>query len=153
MANPAVPETETPTEESQDEISSAQPSEAPARTELDVAKSEGVLRPLETVPGLVAHAVGTLVGGASLGAGWAVGRAEEKLGRRQVTDSAAFKMGFRTWLYANGIWPTILCESGPYGNDFGPLPSDPEVRQRMLRATPLIVSTMAARSSGLRRVF
>ncbi|CAE7527457.1 lpcat1 [Symbiodinium sp. CCMP2592] len=54
-------------------------------------------------------------------------------------------MGFRhsawcTWLYANGIWPTILCESGPYGNDFGPLPSDPEVRQRMLRATPLIVS-------------
>ncbi|CAE7286231.1 lpcat1, partial [Symbiodinium natans] len=122
------------------ESNSAAQSSEPPRTALDVAKSEGILRPLEAVPGFVAHAVGSLVGGASLGAGWAVGRAEEKLGRRQVTDSAAFKMGFRTWLYANGIWPTILCESGPYGNDFGPLPSDLETRQRMLRATPLIVS-------------
>lgn len=121
-------------------------------SELDVAKGDAVLKPMHTLPGLVAHTVGNLVGGASLGAGWALGKADVAVGRRgglpvpgfggakQVSDSGAFKLGFRTWLYANGVMPTVLLEQGPYGNDIGPLPQDPDSRRRLLRNTSLIVS-------------
>jgi len=108
---------------------------------LDVAKSESLLRPIQAVPGYVAHTVGNLLGGATLGAGWAIGKADAKLGNAaQASDSEAFKLGFRAWLYANGIWPTVLCETGPYGNDLGPLPQDAVARRRMLRSVPLFVS-------------
>lgn len=109
---------------------------------LDVAKSDGVLRrPSQLLPGVIAHTVGNLLGGASFGAGWALGKADAKLGgAAMASDSGAFKAGFRTWLYANGVLPTVLCESGPYGNDLGPLPQDRGARQRMLRDTALIVS-------------
>mmetsp|Transcript_109248 Transcript_109248/g.308166 ORF Transcript_109248/g.308166 Transcript_109248/m.308166 type:complete len:405 (-) Transcript_109248:186-1400(-) len=110
-------------------------------SELDVAKATSVLRPIQVLPGLLAHTVGNLVGGASLSAGWALGKADAKIGgAKQVSDSGAFKMGFRTWLYANGIWPTVVCETGPYGNDFGPLPQDFQARCNMLRSTALFVS-------------
>jgi len=107
---------------------------------------------LQSVPGLVAHTVGNVVGAASLGAGWALGKADAAVGRRgglpvpglggaqQVSDSVHFRLGFRTWLYANGIMPTVLIESGPYGNDIVPLSKDPDARRRILRSTPLIVS-------------
>jgi len=116
-------------------------------SELDVAKGDAVLRPIQTLPGLVAHTVGNIVGGATLGAGWALGKADVAVGRhgglggaKQVSDSGAFKLGFRAWLYANGIMPTVLVETGPYGNDIGPLPTDPDARRRLLRSTPLIIS-------------
>lgn len=114
--------------------------------DLDIAKSDGVLKPIQAVPGILAHTVGNILGGATLAAGWGLGKADaaaSKVGlskTSQVSDSAPFKMGFRAWLYANGIWPTVLCETGPYGNDFGPLPQDPQARARMLRSTALIVS-------------
>eukprot|EP00440_Ansanella_granifera_P028592 gb/GFBE01031063.1/.p1 GENE.gb/GFBE01031063.1/~~gb/GFBE01031063.1/.p1 ORF type:complete len:419 (+),score=98.00 gb/GFBE01031063.1/:1-1257(+) len=114
---------------------------ADASSSLDVAKSDAVLRPIQALPGIVTKTFGNLVGGATLGAGWAVGKADAKLGKaKQVSDSEAFKMGFRVWLHANGVWPTVLCESGPYGNDFNPLPQDPAARSKMLRSTSLIVS-------------
>eukprot|EP00930_Biecheleria_cincta_P076167 TRINITY_DN63385_c0_g1_i1.p1 TRINITY_DN63385_c0_g1~~TRINITY_DN63385_c0_g1_i1.p1 ORF type:complete len:424 (+),score=93.78 TRINITY_DN63385_c0_g1_i1:30-1301(+) len=108
---------------------------------LDVAKADSVLKPIQALPGIVAHTVGNLVGGATLGAGWAIGKADAKLGKTKLaSDSEAFKMGFRAWLYANGIWPTVLCEGGPYGNDFVPLPSDASARCQMLRSTPIVIS-------------
>lgn len=117
--------------------------------DLDVAKADGVLKPIQALPGLLAHTVGNLVGGATLGAGWALGKADVAAGKKLsgikeaptlVSDSGAFKLGFRTWLYANGVWPTVLCEKGPYGNDIGPLPQDPQARRKFLRSTALIVS-------------
>eukprot|EP00928_Gymnodinium_smaydae_P055572 TRINITY_DN39084_c0_g1_i1.p1 TRINITY_DN39084_c0_g1~~TRINITY_DN39084_c0_g1_i1.p1 ORF type:complete len:411 (+),score=79.16 TRINITY_DN39084_c0_g1_i1:34-1233(+) len=123
--------------------SAAEPRRSEAEIDpADVAKGEGVLRPLQAVPGILAHTVGNIVGGASLSAGWALGKADAKLrgGVKQVSDSRAFKAGFRTWLYANGVWPTVLHEAGPYGNDFEPVPQDAEVRRRLFRSTPLIIS-------------
>lgn len=120
--------------------------------DLDTAKADAVLKPMQALPGLLAHTVGNLVGGATLGAGWALGKADVAAGPHlrklsgnkeapaKVADSGAFKLGFRTWLYANGVWPTVLCEKGPYGNDIGPLPQDPQARRRFLRSTALIVS-------------
>lgn len=120
-------------------------------SDLDVAKGDAVLRPIETLPGVVAHTVGNVVGAATLGAGFALGKADVALGRRghsvpglggaeKISDSVHFKLGFRAWLYANGIMPTVLMEKGPYGNDIGPLPQDPDARRRLLRSTPIIVS-------------
>jgi len=123
-----------------------------ASSELDVAKRDAVLQPKEALPGMVAHTVGSIVGGATLGAGWVIGKADVAVGRhgglpvpglggaKQVSDSGAFKLGFRAMLYANGIMPTVLVEKGPYGNDLGPLPQDPDARKRLLRATPLLLS-------------
>eukprot|EP00927_Polykrikos_kofoidii_P005010 TRINITY_DN11992_c0_g1_i1.p1 TRINITY_DN11992_c0_g1~~TRINITY_DN11992_c0_g1_i1.p1 ORF type:complete len:529 (-),score=110.85 TRINITY_DN11992_c0_g1_i1:192-1778(-) len=120
---------------------SRRPSEDSGPEFHDVAKSDGVLTHAQALPGYVAHTVGSIVGGMTLTAGWALGKAEEKLGKtKQAADSKAFKVGFETWLYANGIWPKVLCERGPYGNDFAPMPNDRKARKKLLRATPLLVS-------------
>jgi len=108
---------------------------------LDVAKSDAILKPIQVLPGAVAHTVGGIAGAATLTAGWALGKAHAKLGKAKLaTGSEAFKLGFRAWLNCNGIWPTVLCECGPYGNDLGPLPQDPVMRRKMLRSTSIVVS-------------
>jgi len=109
--------------------------------DLDTASANDVKNPLQAMPGLVFHAVGGLVGGAALASGWAAGKLTAK--GDSITETTAFRVGFKSWLYANGIWPKVLCEAGPYGNDLLPLSEaikDHDARLSMLRSTPLIVS-------------
>mmetsp|Transcript_42206 Transcript_42206/g.99043 ORF Transcript_42206/g.99043 Transcript_42206/m.99043 type:complete len:438 (-) Transcript_42206:260-1573(-) len=111
-----------------------------AANNLDTASGNALKSSLQVMPGFLFHTIGGLAGAAALGVGWAGGTVAANVSGDSVADTTAFRSGFKFWLYSNGIWPKVLCESGPYGNDFGPLPKESDKRLRMLRSTPLIVS-------------
>lgn len=114
------------------------------RTELNTVQSSNRLSVTEMLPGLAARAVGTVAGLASVGVGYAVGKIMESLAGEEentkgLCDSSSFKVGSLAFLYAQGIFPTVVCE-GCNDYEIGLLPDSAELQQELLRSTPLVVA-------------
>mmetsp|Transcript_101312 Transcript_101312/g.194172 ORF Transcript_101312/g.194172 Transcript_101312/m.194172 type:complete len:511 (+) Transcript_101312:165-1697(+) len=114
------------------------------RTELTTVQSSNRLSVAEMLPGLAARAVGTVAGLASVGVGYAVGKIVDHVAggeenRKGLCDSAIFKAGSLAFLYAQGIFPTVVCE-GSNDYEIGLLPDSAELQQELLRSTPLIIA-------------
>ncbi|CAJ1337809.1 unnamed protein product [Effrenium voratum] len=89
------------------------------------------------VPGAAVHIVAALMGLVPFSVGYSMAKLWSAAGWK-VADSVVFKAGCYSFIYANGIFPTVVCD---YGNGrVGPLPSSEAAQQAMLRTTPLMVS-------------
>merc|ERR1719343_1255664 len=81
--------------------------------ELDVAHGQWKERPLErmtmALPALTRLAT-NIVGGTAFGTCYWMGKIGEKLGRKKVVDSHAFRCGARGWLLSNGLVPKVVYE-------------------------------------------
>lgn len=109
-------------------------------TPLDAVQSANRLGAAGLVPGIALHAVGGIVGLAGLGAGYGVAKLVNGGQRGAFAESTSFRMGCEAFLYANGIFPTVLCEHDDEGYQVGPLPQGGVEQQEFMRTTPLLVA-------------
>ena len=86
------------------------------------------------VPGAAVHLVASMAGLVPLAIGYTMGKFCSLAGYR-LADSPSFKAGCYSFLYANGIFPTVL-----YDKNHQVMPLDVEDPEAILRSTPFLVA-------------
>jgi len=89
------------------------PAEPAAVQEWDVARGSSstcVFEKAAMLPPMVARAALNVVGGAVCGLGYGLGKVGEVVGGTKSVDSKVFQAGFMSWMYANGILPSVQYE-------------------------------------------
>lgn len=110
--------------------------------ELDTVKVDDRLGIAGSLPAMAVRAVSGLVGLAGLGIGYGMAKfwtAQDWSGDCSMANSTSFRMGCEAFLYANGIFPSVLCEH-EQGYQVGPLPEDEDQQEELFRSTPIIVA-------------
>lgn len=115
-------------------------------------QKEGTLGALRMVLPAVTRMATLVVGSTLATAGYGVGKLGEAVGAGKAVDSTAFRAGFTSWMWSNGIFPTVKHE---------PLPSSLTAqlqkeysfsrtpRKGDMGITPLIVSNHISYLDGL----
>ncbi|CAE8622984.1 unnamed protein product, partial [Polarella glacialis] len=115
-------------------------------------RAEGMLDRLTMVVPAVTRFVTTLVGGTLATGGYAAGKVGETIGVGKAIDSTVFRAGFLSWMWSNGIFPTV--QYLPLGEAEEALlrlngPSVAPLRDDDMSITPLIVSNHICYLDGL----
>eukprot|EP00929_Paragymnodinium_shiwhaense_P025835 TRINITY_DN15538_c0_g1_i4.p1 TRINITY_DN15538_c0_g1~~TRINITY_DN15538_c0_g1_i4.p1 ORF type:complete len:482 (+),score=48.28 TRINITY_DN15538_c0_g1_i4:74-1447(+) len=98
----------------------------------------------------VTRIIANLVGGALAGGGYAIGKAGEAFGAGKAIDSKAFRIGFSTWMYTNGVLPTVKFE--PLGESAAKLARFYDTfkpAEEDISITPIIVANHTSYLDGL----
>lgn len=113
-------------------------------------RKEGVSRLTMVIPA-IARIATTLVGGTLATTGYAAGKISETAGVGKAIDSKAFRAGFTSWMWSNGIFPSVRYEPlGEAGKDIAGMYSLPnEPSESDMSITPLIVSNHICYLDGL----
>jgi len=90
------------------------------------------------VPSGAVHVVTTLVGFVPFTLGYTFGMLETAISGTRMNESACFKAGSLSLLYAMGIFPTVLYDQGD--GELGSSPAGETEQSALLRSTPLLVS-------------
>jgi len=106
--------------------------------ELDTSSGRNQWSTMGALPGMLVHGLGGVVGVASVGVGFAVGKMFGAVTGGTIADSPTFRMATEAFLATNGIFPTVYFETE--SGEIRTPPSNEKEYLRHLRSTPLIVS-------------
>jgi len=113
-------------------------------------RKETALQRLTMVLPAVTRVATNVVGGALAGGGYAVGKVGERLTGCKAVDSASFRNGVHSWMWSNGIVPSVVYEPlGEAGARMAGLRGTEPASAEDVRQAPLLVSNHTSYLDGL----